>query len=186
VLLTDVSEPERLPLAAFPRGSWVDLRSGVADADSVEQAPQWGPDRVIRAEFLRSLLLGACDMEPGFAPGVRLRGARVVGRLDLMGAAVISALVCEFCHFDEELRFVESSTKTVRVVDSYLPAFNGTRMRLDGILNLWGSTIPGVTRIEQAKIAGQVCLRGAITGTADSPGEAVAAEAPYRTVREAD
>jgi hypothetical protein len=93
-----------------------------------------------------------------------------------MGATVSSPLVCEFCYFDEDLRFVESSTRTVRIVDSFVPAFNGTRMRLDGILNLWGCTIPGVTRIEQAKVAGQVCLRGAITGTPGSAGEAVAAD----------
>jgi hypothetical protein len=176
VIRTDVSEPERRLLAAFPRGAWVDLRSGMAGADRVEQASQWGTDRVIRAEFLQALLLGACDSEPGYAPAVRLRGALVTGRLDLMGATVTSALVCEFCHFDEELRLVESSTKTVRIVDSYLPAFNGTRMRLEGILNLWGCTIPGVTRIEQAKVAGQVCLRGAITGTAESAAEAIAAD----------
>jgi hypothetical protein len=176
VIRTDVSEPERLLLVAFPRGSWVDLRTGDADADRLEQAPQWGPDRVIRAEFVRSLLLGAADVEPGYTPAVRLRGAKIAGRLDLMGATVSAALVCEFCHFDEELRFVESATKTVRIVDSHLPGFNGTRMRLDGILNLWGCTIPGVTRIEQAKIAGQVCMRGAITGTHGSGGESVAAD----------
>jgi len=50
--------------------------------------------------------------------------------------------------------------------DSWLPALNGTRMSLDGILNLWSCVIPGVLRLDQAKVTGQVCLRGARIGMA--------------------
>jgi len=164
VLFPDLSEPERQLWSAFPRGAWVDLRTGDPVADDVKKAVSWGPQRIIRAEVIRALLLGAGSAEPGSAPAVRVRGARIAGRLDLMGAAVNSPLVCEHCHFDDELRIVEASTKTVRIVDSWLPALNGTRMSLDGILNLWSCVIPGVLRLDQAKVTGQVCLRGARIG----------------------
>jgi hypothetical protein len=164
VAVTELTEPEQALWQAFPRGAWVDLRDG-------------DRDRAIRAEVISALLLGAADREPGYTPGVRIRGARVTGRLDLMGATVTWPLVCEYCYFEEELRFVESVTRTVRIVQSRLPAFNGTRMRLDGILNLWACEITGVLRLDQAKVTGQLCLRDAIIGDAAGPGdgEAVAA-----------
>lgn len=48
-------------------------------------------------------------------------------------------------------------------------------MRLDGILNFWGSAISGVLRLEQAKITGQVCLHNATIGSLEHNREAVAA-----------
>lgn len=171
---TDLSEPERLVWQAFTRGTWVDLREGDPAADALEAAPRWGPGRVIRAEVISALLLGAGEIEPGHVPGVRLRGARIIGRLDLMGATVTHPLVCEYCYFAEPLRFVESATRTVRIVDSRLPAFNGTRMRLAGIFNLRGSIVAGVLRLDQARLEGQLCLARAAIGAGDGT-EAVAA-----------
>jgi adhesin HecA-like repeat protein len=172
--ITDLSVPERLVWQAFTRGTWVDLREGDPVADGLQAAPQWGPERVIRAEVLGALLLGAREPEPGFAPGVRLRGARITGRLDLMSATLAHPLVCEYCYFTEEPRFVECSARTVRIVCSRLPAFDGTRMRLTGILNLWRSTVTGVLRLDQARLEGQLCLSEAAIGAAGGS-EAVAA-----------
>jgi hypothetical protein len=174
VAVVELTEPERLLWAAFPRGAWVDVRTGDAGSDDLASASSWGQDRVVRAEVIQSLLLGGGDTEPGHAPAVRLRGARVVGRLDLMGATTPYPLVCERCMFDEELRFVEASTKTVRIVESRLPALNGTRMRLDGILNMWRSEVAGVLRLDEARLTGQLCLREAVIGPAGGA-EAVAA-----------
>ena len=164
VTVPDLTEPERSLWAAFPRGAWADLRTGDPAADDLEFAGRWGPSRIIRAEVIAALLLGACAAEPGHSPAVRLRGARISGRLDLMGATVSCALVCEYCHFDGEPRFVEASAKTVRIVASRLPGFNGTRMRLDGILNFSSSVVGSVTRLDQAKITGQVSLRDVTAG----------------------
>ncbi|HEY4854427.1 MAG TPA: hypothetical protein VII22_26880 [Streptosporangiaceae bacterium] len=160
----DLTEPERSLWAAFPRGAWADLRTGDPAADDLEFAGRWGPSRIIRAEVIAALLLGACAAEPGHSPAVRLRGARISGRLDLMGATVSCPLVCEYCHFDGEPRFVETSAKTVRIVASRLPGFNGTRMRLEGILNLSSSVVGSVIRLDQAKVTGQVCLREVTAG----------------------
>ena len=169
----DLEAPERLLWLAYAGGAWVDLRPGGA-ADDPAGAAGWGADRVIRAEVIRELLLGAGPGEPGAAPAVRLRGARITGRLDLMGATVSCPLVCEYCFFEEELRFVEASTRTVRIVHSRLPGLNGTRMRLDGILNLWACEISGVLRLDQARIAGQLCVREA---TISRPGGVPARQA---------
>jgi hypothetical protein len=109
-------------------------------------------------------MLGAVAPEPGCFPAVRLRGARILGRLDLMGATVNCALVCEYCCFDTPLRFVEATTRTLRLVDSKVAGFNGARMRVEGIFNLYRSTMSAVLRLDGATVKGEVCLREAIIG----------------------
>lgn len=171
----DLTETEQRLWDAFPVGGWVDLRVGDPAADDPKRAARWGPERYVRAEVLMALLLGARQPEPGCAPGIRLRGARVSGRLDLMGATTNWPLVCEYCAFDREIRLVESVTKTVRIVHSTMPGFNGTRMRLDGILTFWSSVIDGVLRLDHAKVTGQVSLRETRVGAARIFVEAVPA-----------
>jgi hypothetical protein len=160
----DLSPAEQALWAAFPRGAWADLRTGDPAADDLVTAASWEPGRVVRAEIICALLLGASRPEPGYAPAVRLRGARVTGHLDLMGATVTTPLVCEYCCFDQEIRLVESTTKTVRIVASRLPGLNGTRMRTDGILNFRASVIGSVLRLDQAQVSGQVSVREATIG----------------------
>lgn len=159
----------------FPRGAWVDLRTGDPGRDDVAAAPQWGDDRTIRAEVIAALLLGAVPPDPGRRSGVRLRGARIRGRLDLIGAEVPCALVCEYCHFDEPVRLVEATARTVRLVHSSLHSLNAARLGMDGILNLHLSTVRAGVRLDRAKINGEVSLRGARIGPG-ADGVAVAAD----------
>jgi hypothetical protein len=169
----DLTETERSVCAAFPVGGWVDLRAGDARQDDLAEAEHWGPDRVIRAEVVTSLLLGSVVPEPGCFPAVRLRGARVLGRVDLMGATVNCALVCEYCCFDTSPRFVEATTRTLRFVSSRIAGFNGARMRVEGIFNLYRTTVSTVMRLDRATVNGEVCLREAVIGEGAS--EAVSA-----------
>jgi hypothetical protein len=168
----ELTAAESLLWKVFPSGGWADLRTG---ADDVGAGAAWGAERTVRAETIRALLLGAGGVEPGRFPAVRLRGARVTGRLDLMGATVGYALVCEGCYFEEPLRFVESTTRTVRLVGSRLPSFNGARMRTDGILNFFDSRIERGLRLDRAKVTGEVTMRGTFLGS-DADGMALAAD----------
>jgi hypothetical protein len=157
----DLTEAEQLLWKAFPRGAWVDLGGSPA-----------GAPPVIRAEVIAALLLGAVPAEPGSAAGIRLRGATVAGPLELAGGTVTQPLVCEGCLFDTELRFVDGSFRTVRILDSELPGLDGSRLRLDGILDLTGSRIAGCVRLEHAKVSGQLRMRASRAGAGS---EAVAA-----------
>jgi hypothetical protein len=170
VTFADLTEAERMLWEAFPRGAWVDLGRVDVPAESLGDAIGSDSSRIIRAEVISALLLGAVKAEAGWAAAIRLRGAVVAGRLDLIGASVAVPLTCEHCWFDSEIGFVECSVKTISVVDSQLPAFNGTRMRLDGILDLRGSAINGIVRLEQAKVTGHLCLREARVGNAVESG----------------
>jgi hypothetical protein len=157
----DLTEAEQLLWKAFPRGAPVDL------GGSPDGAPP-----VIRAEVIAALLLGAVPAEPGSAAGIRLRGASVTGPLELAGGTVAQPLICEDCRFDAELGLADSSVRTVRILDSQLPGLDGTRLRLDGILDLTGSEIAGCVRLEHAKVRGQLRMRSSRAGAGT---EAVAA-----------
>ncbi|MFG2007381.1 hypothetical protein ACGFNU_50350 [Spirillospora sp. NPDC048911] len=158
----DLAEPEQRLWDAFPRGEWVDLRSGDLE-------------RTVRAEVVTALLLGAAGHEPGRRPAVRLRGAVVTGRLDLMGSTALWPLVCEHCRFENPLRFVEATTGTVRLVDCDVPSMNAARMNARGIVNLHRSRIGGGLRFDRATITGDIVLIGAEVGV-DAEGVSLAAE----------
>src|SRR5689334_14229219 len=85
----DLMEPDDLNVAerrlweAFPYGRVVDLR------DPGEGDPAggggWGEERTVRASVIVALLLGAAEPRPGHVPAIRLSGARITGRVDLLG-----------------------------------------------------------------------------------------------------
>lgn len=161
----DLSVAERSLWEAFPRGEWLDLRPDSPDGQIGGAGIHSDAERVIRAKTIAALLLGARQPAAGCHPAIRLRGVRVTGRLDLMGATTTYALVCEHCRFDEPIRLVEATTKTVRIVDSQLPGFNGARMRADGIINLHHSEVAAVLRLDGARISGELCLDDATLGS---------------------
>lgn len=79
-----LSEVERLLVDYVTRGERLDL----AGDEAVDEAAMrsWGSPRTVRASVLRDILRGrlAPDADPH---GLRLRGARIVGRLDLESLA---------------------------------------------------------------------------------------------------
>lgn len=141
--IAELTDAERLLQKAFPRGDW-------ADAGGAE----------IRAEVLRGLLLGAVGPEAGYAAGIRLRRAVVTGSVDLKGGAVTCPLICEECRFEGDLTFVDCRARTIALVNSELSGFNGTRMRLDGILDLTGSAVEGAVVAPGLSVEGDVDCTG--------------------------
>lgn len=168
----DLSEPERLAWDAFARGAPVDVGAGPADLDA---GAAWGPERTVRAEVVRALLLGAGPAEPGYVPGVRLQGARITGPLDLAGATLTTSLACTDCWFDDEVGLAGASARAIRLEHCRLPGLDATRIRVDGILSLDGAIVAAGVRLGQARITGQLSLRGATAGP-DAEGIAVGAD----------
>jgi hypothetical protein len=173
--LSQLAASEQQLWDAFPRGEWIDFRGGNPSGD----AQRLDKQREIRAEVVRALLLGACVGEPGYTQAVRLRGARIVGKLDLTGAVIGCALVCEFCYFEDVIVLCDATSKSVRIEDSRFPGLDGTRLRAEGILSLRGSVVTGIVRLNQANVIGQVSLRR--TAITPDAGE-VAASAEGLTV----
>src|SRR5258706_14344581 len=99
--IEDLSPAERALWDAFPRGESVDLTTGDQVFDEPGQSGRWSQARMVRAEVLVALLVGAREPEPGQVAAVRLSGARIVGALNLGHADVKVPLALTGCAFDE-------------------------------------------------------------------------------------
>src|SRR5688572_23635594 len=101
----DLNVAERRLWEAFPYGRVVDL----ADPDDLDPADgaRWGAERTVRASVIVALLLGAAEPRPGYVPAIRLRGARITGRVDLLGGDFDCPFIVSGSHFEGRPRFVE-------------------------------------------------------------------------------
>ncbi|MFI7135676.1 hypothetical protein ACIBQ1_59215 [Nonomuraea sp. NPDC050153] len=161
-----LTKAERRLWNAFPTGETVELGPfeigppGTAGANAPTDGHTWGPGRSIRAEVIAQLLLGARDTGTGSVPAVRLRGARITGRLTIIGGTIPYELGLIGCHLDEPIRLTDSTTRTVRLTDCRLPGLSGGGMRVAGHLSLSGSNITGTVRLNRAQFESGLWLGG--------------------------
>ena len=81
------------------RGEWLDL---AADGETVDEASMrsWGDARTCRATVIRDILRGRLVADPD-PHGLRLRGARISGRLDLENLTTDINLELSDCLLEE-------------------------------------------------------------------------------------
>ncbi|MFD3542388.1 membrane-associated oxidoreductase [Streptomyces sp. NPDC058662] len=171
--INDLTPAERRVWEAFPRGEGVDFREHPDDS-SVDGAG-WGPDRTVRAEVLRALLLGAAPAEEGRVAGLKIKGARIVGKLDLRYAAVDHAIRLRDCWFERKPLLYGAQLKALVLGYSTLPGLTAATLRVDIVLRLSCCRITGPVRLQGARISGGLFLQGAVVGPAagEEAGEAV-------------
>ncbi|GAA0963177.1 hypothetical protein [Actinocorallia libanotica] len=155
----DLTATERRLYAAVADGRPVDLREA--------------EDRTVRAAALTLLLHD--PPPPVGVPGLRLRGARVTGRLRLRGTVIDLPLVFTECEFDEPPQLMESLTRTLRFTRCRMPGLGLARLRLDGVLSLKESVVAGRVDLDHAQIDGELHLSGAVL-ECDPAGDALHAE----------
>lgn len=141
-----LNDAERRLWAAFPTGETVVL------GDDRPAGPL--PERIVRAEVITQLLLGAGESRPGAVASVRLRGAYVIGSLDVSGGTVEHELRLELCRLVEEPDFSNAETRQLRFAECRMPGFDGGGLRADGYVSLSGSVIEGEVRLPRAQIGG--------------------------------
>jgi hypothetical protein len=97
----ELTSVEQSLVAHVGRGEWLDL---AADDEGIDEAAMrsWGESRSCRASVIRDILLGrlTADIDPH---GVRLRGARITGRLDLENVVTDICLELKDCLLEEGL-----------------------------------------------------------------------------------
>jgi hypothetical protein len=142
------------------RGEWLDL---AADDEAVDEAAMrsWGDSRTCRATVIRDILRGrlAADPDPH---GLRLRGARISGLLDLKNLTTDVNLELSDCFLEEGMVARGARLASVALTGSWLehpaePPLNADRLTCS-VLDLTGATIIGHAE------AGSVNLRGAHIG----------------------
>lgn len=162
-------------------GQRLDLEGGATPTD--DQTPielqtmrAWGADRTIRAEVLRHLLVS--PQWPAHSKGVRLRGARIIGPLDLESAVLRCPLALEDCYFDSEqpVALDYAAASLLRLLRCRLRGLTADRLVVTMEMDLGRSTVTGMIRMLGAEITAQLNLVGVtITGT-DESGTAMMAD----------
>jgi hypothetical protein len=169
----DLMVLEEEMVAAAAAGNLVDRGKGPF---SLAEMQTWGNERTIRAAVLRHLL--TAGQWPVDTKGVRLRGVRISGHLDLEAAVLRCSLSLDCCYLDTDLPACLDQATALRVTL--------TRCQLAGPvgemltarkLDLSDSTLTGPLILPGADITGQLICRGTqLTGT-DSDGNALVADA---------
>lgn len=147
--MADLTLAERRLWRAFPKGETVDLRQS---GDEPEQGGKWGPERTVRAEVIRALLLSGVP-DDGEIAALRLSGARVSGLLNLQYATVDHAIRLWGCHFEQAPILYGAKVRQLNLSESYLPALIAATLQVGGVLRITDCRIPGQVRLGGAKIS---------------------------------
>ncbi|MFI9305230.1 hypothetical protein [Streptomyces triculaminicus] len=151
-----------------PRGhvTWADMRA-------------WGFERTIDASALRKIIL---DGETVYPRGVHLRGARVLGPLDLESAELKRHVVLEDCAFDSPVTLDRATALRIRFEHCDMAGFTAEKLRATS-LELTGSRFlpppPGGrrgVRLSGARFADQLNVSGAELRDVDAEGAALVAD----------
>lgn len=160
--ITDLTPAERRVWEAFPRGDGVDFRED-PDEDATDGA-SWGPDRTVRADVLAFLLLRVVPAD-GQIPGMNVRGARIIGKLNLKYADIEHAIRLRACWFERKPILYGARLRIVALNDSALPGLTASTVSVDIALKLSCCRITGPVRLAGARIAGGLFLQKAVFGT---------------------
>ncbi len=149
-----LTEPERYLIECCREGRPCRLGDG-----SRPEGPH--PDRNIRAELLRYLILGGCEKCKLDEWGVRLMGAFVKGRLDVSFARATGGTALVRCRFDNPVQALESRFQFLNLSGSWLPGLNAQGTNVSSSVRLSnGFVAMGKVSLSGAKIGGQLaCVR---------------------------
>jgi hypothetical protein len=156
------------------RGEWLDL---AAEDEAVDEAAMqsWGKSRTISAAVIRDILRGrlAADPDPR---GLRLRGARITGRLDLENLTTDVNLELKDCLLEAGVlargaRLAFVGLTGCRLEHPAEPPLAADRLTCS-VLALTGAAITGHTGADAVRLrGGAVRLMGAhISGTLECDG----------------
>ncbi|MBX9746131.1 MAG: hypothetical protein K2X34_04470, partial [Hyphomonadaceae bacterium] len=142
-------------------------------ADFTPMAGPGGAKPSVRAGFLRKLLLRLDESWTVHAPGVRLRGARIEGALDLTdcsgaGGAGLPALALVECEIPDLVDVSHSRLARLSFSGSRMTRLTGVEAQIDGELDLCNVAPfgpPGLetltAKLRGARIDGDFAARGA-------------------------
>ena len=159
-------EPELLDRTRS--GGELDLGADSADPESMKA---WGRERSIRASVLQGLL--ADQVHP---KGVRLRGVRISGPLDLEAATVRCPLRLDHCYLDAPAVLNYTTVSILALTGCLLVGLAGEALTVTYELDLSGSLFTAPVLLSGAEITGSLKLGGARLEGANDQGNALIAD----------
>jgi hypothetical protein len=160
-------------VAAAQAGEQAGSARGPFDLEAMNK---WRSGRTIRAAVLQHLLVG--DEWPVHARGVRLRGVRIIGQLDLEAATLRCPLRLERCYFSAPVpvNLNYASGSLIILTGCRMAGINGDLLRVSKELDVSGSTFTKQVRLPGADITGQFSCRGARLKVANKDDSALFAD----------
>ena len=153
-------------VASAAAGKLVDLG---ADPLHLAEMQTWGEERIVRAAVVQYLLVAG--QWPVDAKGVRLRGVRITGHLDLEAAVIRCPRSLDCCYLDaDEPACLDYATASrVTLTGCRMAGLTG-KMLTARELDLSRSTLTGPLRLPAADITGTLRCSGAQLTGRDSDG----------------
>jgi len=169
VEITNLTPAERRVWRAFPFDEGVDFREGADDDpdDDPQDGGSWGPERTIRAEVLRALLLDGPTRD-GEVAGLKVRGARITGELRLKYGVVEHAVRLRSCHFERTPQLYGARLRVLVLSGSALPGLTAGALHTEGVLRMSRCRVTGPIRLAGAQITGGFFLDAARLGSPDN------------------
>lgn len=154
---------EQQVLTAAMSGGLTDLRTAGTDNDPAHGS-SWDASRQVRASLLAELLTGTRRTDGNLPRSIKLRGARIIGSLNLEAATLTCPLLLQDCYIDELVSFDEVTATAIRLPGCHLRGLTARQLRTIGDLDLSAVmfTITGETRLDGAHIGGSLDLNRAI------------------------
>jgi hypothetical protein len=119
--------------------------------------PEWDdPERIVRAELIRFLILGGDEGSRLHEKGLRLSGARVVGKLDLEGCRIPRDIGLKDCLFDASPVLRSAVIDNLFLDGSSLPGLQADRLEARGEISMRSATLTGQIRLSGARIGGNI------------------------------
>ncbi|MFD3869597.1 oxidoreductase [Streptomyces sp. NPDC058623] len=171
----DLTDAERRMWETFRAGTICDFRAPGEGPTAPHDGAPWGPERSVRAEVVALLLLAGPEPVPGRVGCLKLRGARITGRLDLSGGTVAPYVEIRSCRFEADVRLSEARCGTLRLHNCALPRLEAARLHAEGDLHLVDSRVARGIRLKGAQI-GTDLLMSRVVARADDWGLAISAD----------
>ncbi len=118
-------------------------------------------DRIVRAGFIRYLVLEGDKRSFVHEKGVHLDGAYIEGELDFLGCEIKRPLFLKNCRFSSPLSLTDARTCTIRLDGSLLAGIDAQRVKVAGSLYLHGCTVDGEITLIDGDITGSLECHGA-------------------------
>jgi hypothetical protein len=152
---TELWPQERQLCAKAAEGGLLDLRCRRPAEDDPIRGGEWDRDRWVRAQVLFQLLTGNGPQLSHSAVAVRLRGAQIVGRLNLGGWKLRCPLELYQCYLHCRLDLAKAEAPNISLRGSFLRSrLSARRLRVVHTLNLTGFRCDGGVALGEAHISG--------------------------------
>ena len=119
------------------------------------------PSRVVRAAFLRFLMLGGEDGCRPHEKGIRISGAWITGVLDLEACLISRDIGLSNCHFEAAPVLRAAIINRLFLDGSSLPGLQAERLEARGGVYLRGAQVLGEVRIPKSRLGGNLECDGA-------------------------